>query len=74
MRRIRRLAVTTVQVAPAVTALVVLSNDLDGFAFLVMLGIFTALATALAGALAYYEREVLRPAPPERLRRLRLFT
>lgn len=76
--RLRGFASATLQVTPAALALVVLSNDLDSFAFLIMLGVFTALATALAAALAYYEREVLRPVPPERLRRhpmrLRLFT
>ena len=80
-RRVRRLAATTVQVAPAATVLVVLSNDFDSFAFLVMLGIFTALATLLAALLSIYERHAGRrpssghPSSAHATRyRLRVFT
>lgn len=62
-RRLRRLGATTLQVAPAVAVLVALSHDFDGFAFLLMLGIFTALATALAAVLSLRERRARRRVP-----------
>lgn len=55
-RRLRRFGGTMIQVAPAVTVLVALSHALDGRAFLIMLGLFTAMATALAALLSHYER------------------